>query len=60
MARRIRAVAAVRENRRCRLAPRFSLHVTEMALPIHRARESGSTYRMSTTFDNIAPMPWSN
>lgn len=52
-------VAALRENRPCRLSPRFSLHVNEMALAIHRAREQGSTYRMTTTFDPIEPMPWS-
>jgi predicted dehydrogenase len=52
-------VAAVCENRPCRLSPRFSLHVNEIALAIHWARESGSTYRMSTTFDSVEPMPWS-
>jgi predicted dehydrogenase len=52
-------VAAVRENRPCRLSPRFSLHVNEMALAIHWARQLGATYRMSTTFDSIEPMPWS-
>lgn len=50
--------AAVRENRPCRLSPRFSLHVNEMALAIHWAREQGSTYRMTTTFDAMEPMPW--
>jgi predicted dehydrogenase len=52
-------VAAVRENRPCRLSPRFSLHVNEIALAIHWARELGSTYRMTTTFDPVEPMPWS-
>jgi hypothetical protein len=50
--------AAVRETRPCRLSPRFSLHVNEMALAIHLARECGSTYRMSTTFESVEPMPW--
>jgi hypothetical protein len=50
--------AAVREKRPCRLSPRFSLHVNEMALAIHRAREQGATYRMTTTFDPVEPMPW--
>jgi hypothetical protein len=50
---------AVRNNRPCRLSSRFSLHVNEMALAIHRAREQGATYRMSTTFETIQPMPWS-
>jgi hypothetical protein len=30
-----------------------------MALAIHWAREKGATHRMSTTFDAIQPMPWS-
>jgi predicted dehydrogenase len=51
--------AAVQENRPCRLSPRFSLHVNELALAIHSAREQGSTYRMTTTFDSVEPMPWS-
>jgi len=50
--------AAVREQRPCRLSPRFSLHVNEMALAIHWAREQGATYRMTTTFDPVEPMPW--
>lgn len=51
--------AAVRENRPSRLSPRFSLHVNEIALAIHYAREQGATCRMTTTFDSIEPMPWS-
>ncbi|MGD0797000.1 MAG: Gfo/Idh/MocA family oxidoreductase [Acidobacteriaceae bacterium] len=50
---------SVREKRACRLSPRFSLHVNEMALAIHWARRSGATYRMTTTFDPMEPMPWS-
>ena len=50
--------AAVREKRPCRLSARFSLHVNEMALAIHWAREQGSTYKMTTTFDVMEPMPW--
>jgi len=50
---------AVRNNRPCRLSPRFSLHVNEMALAIHGAREQGATYRMTTTFEPIQPMQWS-
>jgi predicted dehydrogenase len=55
--------ASVRENRPSRLSPRFSLHVNELALAIHSAHgldsTLGSTYRMTTTFDPIEPMPWS-
>ena len=51
--------ASVREKRPCRLSPRFSLHVNEIALAIHWAREQGATYRLTTTFDPMEPMPWS-
>jgi predicted dehydrogenase len=50
--------AAIREQRPCRLSPAFSLHVNEMALAIHWAREQGATYRMTTTFEPVEPMPW--
>lgn len=50
--------AAVREQRPCRLSPRFSLHANELALAIHYAREQGASYSMTTTFDPIDPMPW--
>jgi len=50
--------AALRENRPCRLSGRFSLHINELALAIHHARAKGGNYRMSSTFDPIAPMPW--
>jgi predicted dehydrogenase len=50
---------AARENRACRLSARFSLHVNELALAIHYAREHGATHRMTTRFDPIEPMPWS-
>lgn len=51
--------ASIRETRPCRLSPRFSLHVNELALAIHSANERNSTYRMTTTFDSVEPMPWS-
>ena len=49
---------AIRNNRPSRLSARFSLHVNEMALAIHWAREQGATYQMRTMFDEIEPMPW--
>ena len=52
--------ASIRENRPCRISPRYSLHVTEMALAIHKAREQGATYRMTTDFDSMEPMPWAS
>ena len=50
--------ASLREGRACRLSARFSLHVNELALAIHYAREQGPLYRMTTTFDPVEPMPW--
>jgi hypothetical protein len=50
--------ASVLAKRPCRLSPRFSLHVNEMALAIHWARRSGATYRMTTSFDPMEPMTW--
>ncbi|HGG60941.1 MAG TPA: Gfo/Idh/MocA family oxidoreductase [Gammaproteobacteria bacterium] len=50
--------SAIRERRRSRLGADFSLHVIEMALAIHYAREQGASYRMTTTFEPIEPMPW--
>ena len=51
---------AVRNNRPCRMSAYFSLHVNEMALAIHQSREQGATYCMTTTFDAIQPMRWSD
>jgi predicted dehydrogenase len=50
--------AAIRENRESRLPPSFALHINEIALAIHYAREQGATYHMTTTFNPIEPMPW--
>ena len=50
--------AAIRENRPSRLSAQFSLHVNEIALAIHYAREQGSTYQMTTTFDPVEPASW--
>jgi hypothetical protein len=49
--------SAIAEHRPCRLSEQFSLHVTELALAIQNARESGS-YRMTTRFEPVQPMPW--
>jgi hypothetical protein len=50
---------SIREERPCRLSPRFSLHVNEMALAIHWARRMGATYQMTSTFEPMEPMAWS-
>ena len=48
---------AVRERRDCRLSTDFSLHLTEVALAIDHAGD-GVTYRPTTTFSPMKPMPW--
>jgi predicted dehydrogenase len=50
--------ASIREGRPCRVSAKFSLHVNEITLAIHWAREQGATYTMTTTFDPVEPMPW--
>jgi predicted dehydrogenase len=50
--------AAIKEGRPNRLSPQFSLHVLEATLAIQNALESNSTYKMTTTFDPVDPMPW--
>ena len=49
---------AITHQRPSRLAADYSLHILEIALAIHYAREQDSTYAMTTTFDPIDPMPW--
>jgi predicted dehydrogenase len=49
---------AVAEQRNARLSPRFSLHITELALAIQNAGPEGGHYRMQSRFDPIEPMPW--
>ena len=50
--------AAVSAGRPCRISNAFSLHVNEIALAIHWARENGCHQEMTTTFDPIEPMDW--
>jgi predicted dehydrogenase len=52
--------AAISEQRPCRLSAELALHVTEMSLAIQNAGPSAGAYRMTTRFDPIAPMPWSD
>ncbi len=49
---------SIDEKRPCRLSTRFSLHITELALAMHCARETAQPYQMTTTFDPVEPMPW--
>ncbi|MEL6579303.1 MAG: Gfo/Idh/MocA family oxidoreductase [Cyanobacteria bacterium J06621_12] len=50
--------AAINENRSCRLSARYSLHVNELVLAIHYAKENNSTYQVKSTFEPIEPMAW--
>ena len=50
--------AAIREDRPCRLSPRYCLHTNEVVLAIHNALETGSAYKVTTSFDPVDPMPW--
>ena len=50
--------AAIREERSCRLSARYCLHTNEVVLAIHNALETGSAYKVKTSFTPIDPMPW--
>jgi predicted dehydrogenase len=50
--------AAIREKRPSRLSARFCLHVTELTLAIQQAGRDANTYRMTTDFEPVLPMPW--
>lgn len=51
-------IAAIREGRSPRLSSRFVLHVAELILAIHGARETSSTVKLRSTFDPLDPMPF--
>jgi len=50
--------SAITEKRSCRLSARYSLHNNEIILAIHNALETGSPYKISSSFESIEPMPW--
>ncbi len=50
--------SAITEKRSCRLSARYSLHNNEIVLAIHNALETGSPYKISSSFEPIEPMPW--
>jgi predicted dehydrogenase len=50
--------AAIAEKRPSRLSARYSLHTNEIVLAIQNASENSSTYKITTTFDPVEPMPW--
>ena len=49
---------AISEKRPCRLSARYSLHVNELVLAIHNAKQNNGTYKINSTFESIEPMPW--
>ena len=49
---------SIRDERPCRISPRFSLHVNEIVLTLQDPATMGSPRRLTTTFDPIDPMPW--
>lgn len=49
---------SITQQRLSRLSPRYSLHVTELALAIHNAGADGLCYQVQSTFAPIEPMEW--
>ncbi len=49
---------AIALGRSSRLSARFSLHNNELVLAIHNSLETGSPYKLKTSFEPIEPMPW--
>jgi predicted dehydrogenase len=45
--------ASIKQGRPCLLSERYCLHTNELVIAIHSARESGSPYAMTTTFDSV-------
>lgn len=51
---------AICEGHPPRLSARYCLHANEIVLAISNALQKSCTYRMTTTFDPVEPMPWAN
>lgn len=49
---------SVEEGRPCRLSSKYCLHTTEVLFAIHNALDTGSPYKVTTSFDPMEPMPW--
>jgi predicted dehydrogenase len=47
--------SSLREGRACRLSPRFSLHVNEVALALHGVH---GVYTTRSRFEPVAPLEW--
>lgn len=51
-------LAALRENRPCRLSADFALHLNEVTLAIQNAGRSTGAQQMTTSCPPMEPMPW--
>lgn len=51
---------ALREDRPCRLSPEYCLHNTEIVLAIHNSLDTGSNYKITTSFAPMDPLPWAS
>jgi predicted dehydrogenase len=49
---------ALKERRPCRLSADFALHLNEVTLAIHNARDSSGAQNITTSFSPMEPMPW--
>jgi predicted dehydrogenase len=52
--------AALREGRPCRLSPEYCLHNTEVVLAVHNSRDTGSNYKVTTSFAPMDPLTWAS
>lgn len=50
--------AAICEGRQPRLSGRYCLHANEIVLAVNNALQQNCTYKMTTTFSPVEPMPW--
>lgn len=51
---------ALRESRPCRLSPEYCLHNTEIVLAVHNSRNTGSNYKVTTSFASMDPLAWAS
>ncbi len=54
----VEMLAAIAENRPCRLSADFALHLNEVTLAIQTAGEHTGAQQMHTRCDPMDPMPW--
>lgn len=51
---------AIHEGRRPRLSARYCLHTNEIVMAISQVLRDRAHYTMTTTFEQIEPMPWAS